>query len=110
MPEEFTALRLQATELIIAISPLIQKNEANHELLKPLLQYTLKGFADTKLTLNCAAFCFRSLCHDNSKLIAPHSEELVQQILVREFVETWTFNDCYTDIMSGFGHLIPVVC
>jgi len=77
MPEEFTALRLQATEFIIAISPLIQKNEANHELLKPLLQYTLKGFGDTKLTLNCAAFCFRTLCHDNSKLIAPHSEELV---------------------------------
>lgn len=107
LPQEYLAIRLQSTELIIAISHILSKQEANQKLIPGLLQYVLKGFLDINLTLPVSSYCFRFLCESNAQVIAPYALELVQQILVPQFVEQWFSNDKFADIMRGFGFLIP---
>jgi hypothetical protein len=47
------------------------------------------------------------LCQDNSRDIAPHAADLATQVMKPEFVAQWKYKDCYCDIMSGLGSLIP---
>lgn len=78
LPQEYVGIRLQSTELIIAISHLLSMQETNQKLIPQLLQYVLKGFVDTNLTLGTSSYCFHFLCKSNSQFIAPYALELVQ--------------------------------
>ena len=73
------------------------------------MEFAVKGFRDAKLTLTSSATCFVNLCHDCSDVLSPFTEQFIAQILVPEFIATWTYSDSFRDIMSGFGYLIDKV-
>ncbi len=75
-----------------------------------MVKYVLRGFTDANLTLPVSAYCFHILCKENPAFIAPFALELVQQILVPQFVAIWNTQDKFADIMRGFGLLIPQTC
>ena len=110
LPTEYVALRLISTEFIIAVAPLLNKQEVNQKLVVGLLWYTLRGFTDVKLTLGISSYCFMMLCKENAILIAPFALELVKQILVEPFLAKWGTGDEFADIMRGMGYLIPFAC
>ena len=42
-------------------------------------------------------------------MLSPFAEQFVQQILVPDFIDTWTFQDNYRDIVRGFSYLVDNV-
>jgi len=84
-------------------------NEASAEV-KEFVQFALLGFKDARLTLEPSVLCFVKLCCDCSEVLSPFTEEFINQILVPEFIATWTYTDVYRDIIQGFAYLVDKVC
>ena len=81
------------------------KTEVQH-----FTEFVLKGFSNSKLTLIPSAACFVILCEDCADVLSPFTEIFVQKILAPEFIATWSYHNCYTDIIEGFSFLIDKVC
>ena len=70
------------------------------------VNYAIRGFANPKLTLGTSAFCFYTLCQDNRVVLAESAEQLAMEIMQLDFVATWSYQQCYQDILHAFGTLI----
>lgn len=108
--DEYIAMRLQITKFIIAISRLLgQHGTGTTDLVKQFMQYILVGFQNRKLTLQDSSYAFGALCQDCAVVLAPYTQEYIDQILVPDFVATWRYEEVYQDIICGFGSLINEV-
>ena len=71
-------MRLQCTNFIGSITYLLGKfrNDAATEV-KQFTEFALKGFLDTRLTLETSARCFVQLCCDCADVLSPFAEQFV---------------------------------
>lgn len=61
------------------------------------------------MTLQSSASCFVQLCADCSEVLAPFTEQFVQQIMDPAFISTWKYTENYRDIVQGFAFLLDKV-
>jgi hypothetical protein len=90
----------------VAFSPLLAKlcidqtgktfvdKQVQAEVLR-LIQFTLRGFNNPRLTLSTSAYCFYILCEKNRIVLVEHAEQIVAEVMQQDFVSQWDYQPCF---------------
>jgi hypothetical protein len=95
MPEEHKALRLQTCRFINEVTEmLVECKEADiAPVAMKLFEYVLKGFADFRITIGVSAKCFRKLTEALPNIFAPHTSDMINNVLDPQFVAEWEYGE-----------------
>ena len=88
-------MRLQTSRFIVEVTEMLFecKEVDIAPVAMKLFEYVLKGFGDFKITIGPSAKCFRKLTEALPNVFAPHTSDMINNVLDPQFVAQWEYEE-----------------